>query len=87
MLEQIPTTVPQQPKKPCKNDRKTMLKKQALARYNFFLYFYVSLYNPILLEHIYAWDVKERMYFGPIFRTWITRNWWEIVINCLIKVV
>lgn len=35
MLEQIPT-VQQQPKKPCKNDRKTMLKKQALARYFYF---------------------------------------------------
>lgn len=33
MLKQIPT-VPQQPnnKPTCKNDRKTMLKKQALAR-------------------------------------------------------
>lgn len=32
MLEQI-STVPEQQKKPCKMDRKTMLKKQALARY------------------------------------------------------
>ncbi|XP_055320819.1 nocturnin isoform X2 [Sitodiplosis mosellana] len=32
MIEQQIPTVPQQPKKPCKNDRKTMLKKQALAR-------------------------------------------------------
>lgn len=38
MLEQIPT-VPQQPKKPCKNDRKTMLKKQALARYFYLIFF------------------------------------------------
>lgn len=39
MLEQI-ATVPQQPKGPCKNDRKTMLKKQALARY-FFMFFII----------------------------------------------
>lgn len=38
MFEQIPTVRPQT-KKPCKNDRKTMLKKQALARYNVFLFF------------------------------------------------
>lgn len=42
MLEQI-ATVPQQPKGPCKNDRKTMLKKQALARY--FFYFFIILGN------------------------------------------
>lgn len=34
MLRQIATAL-EQPEKSCKNDRKTMLKKQALARYSF----------------------------------------------------
>lgn len=83
MLEQIPTTVPQQPKKPCKNDRKTMLKKQALARYNFFLYFYVSLYYPILLalEHIFQKQFIKNLQKKTFFK----RNTIQLVWNFMCR--
>lgn len=48
MLQQI-ATVPDQPKKPCKNDRKTMLKKQALARYILVLEFFYNFFVSFLL--------------------------------------
>lgn len=59
MFEQQIPTVPQQPKKPCKNDRKTMLKKQALARYYFQFLIYIFLTN--LFFHCFQVNQPERI--------------------------